>query len=692
MLIASISLSANASGSVQNPATPSHRLQSLSFKQTAPGLSNPFQKGKTSQLKKTGTRADAEMSMDWGYCGNPDMAYDLGDTKIDQCIYVTPEQANKFLGDKITAVMCGNPLNAESFDDNAQQYNNAVKNMTVWIRESLDAAPVTQATGATTALAFDWSDIKLAVPYTVKENTGFYVGVSFDVPMGNQMYCLITDNMAAANEYSNLVYTQTTDIDRQTGQLTLGDKVEWRNLAHLGNACIRPVITGENLPSNEIQVTDYMTPRILKPGEKFSYPIEITNLAANAANTVTVTMEMKGQPTQESVCTIIVDYNNRVPVYGDLAYGEYGVIFPEFTCNVEGSVAYTLTISKINGVENIAEYKTIKGKMTCLKEGFAKNNVVEAATATWNGYCPLEYAGMEYLIKKYGNEGFIGIAMHCDDEMNTVVGDDVAYHFMEYFIEHTESLPSAFMNRHYRDYFVPDPTYYSTYCSDYEGVPSVAEVKSTITASASDPRKITLDTETQFAVSEDDATYGIAYVVVEDNVGPYDQTNYFAGTSNSAYGFEDLDYYVPLVYNGVSRNCSNPLPIANSLPTATSKGEKYKYSAEINLSDVKSTGNYRIVVMVVNYTTNMIENAAQVLSPTYGMGDAVEELTSESGKASLAFGGKGIITVRATGRGCDIYTIDGVRVAADIKSGSVELPVGLYLVTDGKNTSKTIVY
>lgn len=629
-------------------------------------------------MKKNSTRATEKI--EWGYCEEPYVCLPVdGDVKI--AAMMAAETSTTFAGNKISGILVANPVDAKLTDWNTGVYVNSVKEATIWLSNSLDGEPFLTSTGELGPDGFEWSFINFDQPYELKEGENIYFGVSYTVPEGDNGY--IADYSYPEYDYTAYLYSKITGIDNN-GEFVYGNPSWVKAGTWAGNACIRVSIEGDKLPQNICKVADVSIPVAVKKGTPINVQAGIINGAANEISSVELTLEIEGMEpqTKESKVVIGYDYYNN-PVEGAISYNGYGLVGAEFVCDLIGNnLPYKLYVSKINGTDANNWTESYNGYMLSLEEGFAKNNVIEEATGTWCGWCVLGYAGMEYI--KENIPTFIGIAMHSGDRME-VMGEGNAY---EPFAGYVSGFPSSFLNRNWSSDIYPSPDDFADLYEEIHDIPAVAKISATLKNNDESGKSVKLSTSYEFAISEEKADYGIAYTVVEDDLGPYRQTNYPSGMDGNYYGFENEPDPVSLLFSEVARNCSHPLPFEESILKSTTADNEYTFETDIELSDVSNVNKYRVVAMVINNFNGAIENACVVESPTYV---GVESIVSESKSAPIAFGGKGCLTVVATGLDNAIYTADGKCVASGIKSGKVNLAPGLYIVSNGRESVKAVV-
>lgn len=633
--------------------------------------------------------AEGDLSLAWGYCYNPQQAYGVGAGLLKQAVRVPAGTLADFAGNTVTGLRVGTPADASTFDNETQEFDNPVRECDVWIATGLEQDPIAKGHGQLGPYGFYWDTIALDSPIPVPVDTEIYMGVTLMLPEGDGVCGLVTDYSYPETADTNLAYTRLTCWDDDWNPV-FGQDYAWQSLGDaVGNACIKLVIAGDNLPLNQIGEQSWFMPTVVMPGEAFPVECTFVNLGANCISSLDVTMEIEGQePQTVHVDNIIVDYDQDWnPVYGCPEYNQYAVAQAEFTSINEGNnLTFEVYISAIDGKPVDLRGEGLSATLLSLSEGFVKNNVCEEGTGTWCGYCVTGIAGMEYMAGEYPDgEGFIGVALHGNDAMS-VMGEGEAFGWAN---DLYPGFPLAFMNRNYGMEVSPSPEDLQFYMWDYGEYPAMATISATLSELDNDARTVRLSTSAEVSLPDDSGAYGIAYTVVEDGVGPYVQSNALSGEDDDwSYGYGSKPANFPCIYNDVARNCSHPLPIESSLPESTRPGEVYDFSTILSLDDVTALNRFRVVAMVVNRLNGSIENACMVKSPVY---DYSGVASAASERDCIAYGGKGCLTIRPTGAAAAVYSLDGHCVAAGMRSGKLELVPGVYIVcTNRANTKVTV--
>lgn len=262
-----------------------------------------------------------------------------------------------------------------------------------------------------------------------------------------------------------------------------------------------------------------------------------------------------------------------------------------------------------------------------------RRTVIEEGTGMWCGWCPLGIVAMERMKEKYPDT-FIGIAVHYDDILE-VNGYAREMYFAQY--------PSGWINRKHETEPMKlieekDTTYYTmlnggfeTFFIDEQNEETIADLS--LTASVEN-QKVTVNAHTRFAINIANASYRLAFVVVEDGMqgSKYYQTNYLNGqTELDLDGFEDLPYTItPFTFNDVALSIAEHREgVPNSVPQQICAGETYNFEYSFTVSNIQNSNNARVVAMLIDEKTGHVMNAAQTPLATTGIASTTNNNTFE---------------------------------------------------------------
>lgn len=501
---------------------------------------------------------------------------------------------------------------------------------------------------------FDWVEFELPEPYLIVANEPFYAGWGYFNTNDNNRP-LISDGVCN----DNLATSWMEGYDPNDPWYGY-----WNNCGTAGANCIRLRISGDNLPSDDIVITGIEAPRAASPDTPMDIVLSVSNAASADINEIEVQYAFPGAEA------------HAITINGlSIAPGEKDTItLKDITAPYAGNVTLDINITSVNG-KNDADptNNMISATILCLPEGvgYERNIVVEEGTGTWCGNCPRGIVGMREMAEKYP-ERFIGIAAHSSDDMQIE-----AY--------------QPYLNRYIDIVGYP----YSTVDRVISGDPNFNELEANFLREAEVPAiaKVAIDEvslmgdmiyvnpSVKFAVSEDNTEYGWAYVVTEDNVGPYVQVSYY--TDGSLPGWDYTDPAVIMYYDEVAVAANNIMGI-NTIPASTEAEKEYSLPMTFDGTKVQNWENAHIIVMVINMKTGYVENAARKSLATVG----VESISTDSAIRLQA--SNGMITL-VSGEKADIFTLAGVKVGTLSAGEHMFVNNGIYLAKTNGKTYKLIV-
>lgn len=262
-----------------------------------------------------------------------------------------------------------------------------------------------------------------------------------------------------------------------------------------------------------------------------------------------------------------------------------------------------MSLSIMGTVQTWAEFSLSSDSATLAAESYPRRMVMEEATATWCGWCPQGIVAIDGLKRDFP-DNFLAIAIHGN-------GDKMAY-VDEYGLQ-VNSYPSAFLNRQ------STSVSYSWLKRQIEKAglttDKMVRIDSVTYVEADEAYKVY--TTTRVANFLENAQLRLVYVVTEDSVGPYKQTNNFAGESDEMGGFENLPTKVEMLYSDVARfiypSCDG---LEGSVPSTLEACKDYAYAANVSANfNCDDYGKLQLTVMLYDAATNTIVNADRVALP-----------------------------------------------------------------------------
>lgn len=564
---------------------------------------------------------------------------------------------------------------------------------------------------------------KPGTDYLIKQPVNTYFGIWNTIMLpqpyeitGEPLYVGVGRNRALEFSSANLNVVDGSCYLRVMGDDTdygMANEVGiWQNMAELGvdfnhPLPIRFIIEGDNLP------TDVIVQNIDLVGGN-SYDEEFVSKARSKRETTTE-LENKGyfttqfkDPLEESCDTrakvsarkvykksaldkrqiqIIVHSRTPYPVRSlkvDLAIDGKAIdlkeietyllpnhesqILIDWPTSIQGrNHDVTLDVSEIDGVPDAIKFNSSDSLSLSFPANthFPRKVVMEECTGAWCGYCPRGIASIKQAYKTYP-DNFLAIALHKEDEMYP---SNKSY---DGIIDQFEFVPNSFINR------------LSTFDPSWPQLWDIIfDLKDTgdaiITASAyfskTDSTYVDVDTETIFGFDDNGSTkYSIAYVILEDSVGPYIQTNYYSdpfAEDDPDYWMNDWvhkDFQTLVLYNDVARAIYDDYRgTAGSVPEVITEGEKYSYHYSLRLPDnIQNKKNIRVATLLIDGYSGEILNAdctKVVYDPEKASGIAMPCLSET--------------------RVFDIYSINGVKIRNKATSLD-DLPKGIYIINGKK--------
>ena len=547
---------------------------------------------------------------------------------LEAAIEIPSYMSKNWLGNKITNVNLGF----------GQSPN---KKLLLYITKDLTGEPeYMQEVTATTEMA--WNSFKLDTPYEI-DGSAFYIG-----------YQAVMEGSGNFPFGIDLIYTEN-----EMGDIFIVNNEVFHIGSLYGSNCIRFDMEGEVKPEYDALTDVLFTSEIVDQKEQFEAEFTLLNLGSETIYGLDLECYVGG--VEVSGLEVEV-YGNVTGAGNGIQFGDLGlVIVKGYPGDVSGNaLPVDVTINALKGADGQGAFKAnLYGEMTVTTKSYPKNIVVEEFTGTWCGWCPRGIVGMEYMKKNYADQGFIGIAAHNDDPM-------ALPNYQGVISAYGQGFPSATLNRYFYP-VSPAAETLESYFLTLKDTPATAgvdltalydETKGVINATAS----------VEFGSLDPQAGYAFAFVVTEDHVGPYAQTNYYANNGAIEPLMDEWNKMASKAewyFDEVARLIVAPYGIEDSLPASLELGQSYDYSVELPAGNVKDINNSHVVAMVLNTTTGEILNAAQV------------SLKGQAGVESLvAEPEDGVYKV---------YNLQGVKVVETQDASVVSsLPRGIYIINGKK--------
>lgn len=384
-------------------------------------------------------------------------------------------------------------------------------------------------------------------------------------------------------------------------------------------------------------------PEVVSPATDFDLTVKLRNMGDVDIFSLTIEVTIGSEAAQSIECT------PAEPITAN----KQGTVTARAKClNPGADLSAVMRITHVNGQENKESSLTYTAYLKCLSEGYVQNVVCEEATATGCGYCPIGIVGLDKM-HEYAPGRFIPIAVH-----NARQGEDAmdvcsAGRPYQPFLSYSSGNPASFLNRNFAENVNPS---YNDLLQHYEAIkdqPALCQITGTLESTGD--KSVRLHTTSTFILDLPDADYGVAYTILEDNLGPYNQVNYYsteygADADNGCPEWSDKPGKVPTYYNHIARRGSVYAPVDASLPIELTAGKEVDFDADLDLTYVKNKQKYSVVAMVVNRRTGRIENATTIYPSDY---DGVRVITTDN-------------TIQGP---TEYYTLQGIRLSEPPTTG-----------------------
>ncbi len=581
--------------------------------------------------------------------GEPVSAYTLNNLPSRCTVYLATEMSvadqQPYIGADITAVnvMAGSSANNGNFP---------ISRVLAFVTDDLGKVPTDRTVGTIDTTPFSVTSIQLDNPVTITGEKPLYFGYFMSV--STQCYFMPTDCVPTDPTVRNLMVGVANKVSDVPSYTNYSDQEP-------GSLCISINISGDNLPENVGTMTGIDLPFYMS--DAISYDINIKNLGVNNLTSASVKTEISNGKVYESK----VDFDQPIVPGSTQTVTISGIPNEE-----EGIFELTSTLVQVNGVD-IANPVSLTSAYGSYANGYDRRPVIEEGTGTWCGFCPRGIVMMEYLKKNYPD--WIRIAVHVSDRMSVNSYSGWVNQFSG------GNAPVAVTNR-----VIETPVagaYDEYYKPIYDAVteyPAYAKVTLAKAICSEDGKKVSISSTTEVACDVN-VPHMLSFVIVEDHVGPYGQSNYYAGGGYGPLeGWEKKGDKVETYFDDVARAINSYPGIEGSLPEVLEAGKTYDYSLDMSLSNVKNTW-FRVIALITNAATGEIMNADEmVVYKDNGAG--VEGVVSDSNIEIKAGNGEILVT---GAQNVAVYTLDGRRV------NNANLPAGVYFVNADGKSAKVLV-
>lgn len=561
--------------------------------------------------------------------------------KLAMAFEMTPETTTEFAGASITHINFYTGVNSSTGINN-------IKEVTVFISD--DAAhtgTVVEQKAATTDQKFTYYTVKLDQPYTIQAGTDIFVGC-YSILTHSKDLAIVVDAMQHESNEGGWASKSS-----KTG------KFNWDNLADsYGFVCVSATLAGIDFPQNKIKIGKTQAPVIVSPGKEFSASISLTNLGQNSIESAQLNYTVNGGSPVDTTFTFEQPLTSM----------KSGNLVLNLNVKETGSHNFEVKINKLNGVDISDKDMHTSFAVACMTgdQGYVPNAVIEEFTGTWCGYCPRGIVTMEYIRDHYKDGTLIPVAVHSSDAMQSESYIAVDYRF------NGSGYPNSIINRN-TAYSSNDGSLYPYPASTIISQMQLARqtrvpVEASLTCSFTDNTKkaVAFEGYTRFFFDVTNPDFAISFGITEDNVGPYAQTNGYAGQKGSCEGWDDQGSSVRTIFNDVARKLDTIDGIEGLIPANVSAGAENPYTYTMTLPSNVKADNLNGIVYITHKPTGVIINAATVKAGNFGTAGVDDILSEDNANAPVEY-----------------FNLQGIRV--DNPSG------GIFIRRQGSKTEKVAI-
>lgn len=590
----------------------------------------------------------ASDSFDFGYAGNYDTALRLNGPAPGMTVYlgfeIAAEDVERLAGNSITDV--------NIYGGTSQNDGNKVRNIKVFITSDLGDPMQYIQDAQLSSTAFGYNTIHLNDPYVIQEGKKVYVGYCFDYEVSQGYYLVVDGVKKDAN--TCLAAWEWIGYNVQENM--------WTNYApEHGSLCMSVTLSGTDLPENRVSLSNFEGPMCVKLGDKVPVTAIMRNNGANDIDNIDLLVKVDGEN----------EYEHHIDMTPALATNTTSNLSVELNpFSTEGYKNVSISVAKVNGVPNAKADACVSDHIACIEKGFPRVPVVEEATGTWCGNCPSGMVMLEYLAEKYGDKVAL-IAVHGGQDPLSVTS------YSGFISSFVSSYPLVFLNRVDRGNPMAVSESFDAKISQQTNTPTFMQTElGELEYPEGGQNHGVFNGTVRFAV-DNDRDYRVSLALVEDGLGPFNQTNYFSGKPGAPGDWGDKPSEVSMLYDDVARWLSAfPGTVLQNGPFV--KDKDYNVRFDMNGLKVIKGNSFRAVMMITDAESGEILNASV---KTYSRTSGIEV---PDGDNVTVTGGKGCIIVSGDGD-VEVSTLAGLRTGTD------GLAPGIYIVRVGESVSKVIV-
>ncbi|MGX8695268.1 MAG: CARDB domain-containing protein [Prevotella sp.] len=303
-----------------------------------------------------------------------------------------------------------------------------------------------------------------------------------------------------------------------------------------GSVCLQALVEGEQLPQNELLMGRLGSGESYDDSSALTFTGTVRNVGGNIVERYTLSYQQDDDEAQQLTIEKSLNVNET---------DTFSISVP---ADVPGNHTLRVWVSQVNGEPDAyTPNNQSEASFTVKDPAFMRRVVCEEFTGLWCGWCPRGMVGLELMLQEHPQQ-FIPISIHGSDKLTIDANADYSY---AQFIQSMTGAPSCKVDRRLSG----DP-YYDIRNLFAMETANDAAVAYSLAANWNDDGTAIECRSSYFSQADiAQADYNMAYVLTEDSITGYYQTNYYAdGANGEFYGWENKASHTDDVFfNDVAR-------------------------------------------------------------------------------------------------------------------------------------------
>lgn len=447
-----------------------------------------------------------------------------------------------------------------------------VTNVTIYIKNSpLDNRPLySQQVGQ---LAAGWNEVTLDEPYTLPADQ--------DLAIGYRARLTKNGGIGYSTEHNSLA-----------DQIYINQSAQWTTCG--GSICLRAVLEGDCLPTTEM-VLDRIADRSVDPlDDNISLLGIVHNMGTAEVTSYTLACRIDDTDFEPQTFSCQLPTNAAdtflLTLPNGLAMGQHTA---------------TVSLLEVNGKTDAYEPNNhTTFSLNVPDRRFSRRVVCEEYTGLWCGWCPRGLVGLE-LMKELKGDRFIAISIHGGMGDQLEIPADSSYSYYDFWAT-IPGAPSSKLDRRLSG----DPFYDIERLYAMETATDCHIAVESKVCWTADSMQLDVCTQLIADADFDVSPYNVAYVVLEDSITGYWQTNYYSGEDYPFYGWEQKDRYTnDVVFDDVARGIFGSVQGTPYTSDPIMALQPVEHVANIALpAEVSNRRQVHVATLIIDSRTGYIAN------------------------------------------------------------------------------------